>query len=228
MAHGPTHAVCSFRPDPVTVDYSVLDNGAGGVATTGTDYEATSGTVTFAPGETTQTVSVTVLGDTTDELPLYLGEWILVPFSNVTGAELDVSFWGLGIGIIADDDPTPTITPGGAGVVEGDSGDVTVQVPVTLSNPSSQTITVDFTTLDTGAVGIATTGVDYVATSGTVTFAPGETTKTVSITVHGDLIGEVPLLWGEWILVAFSNPSDTAVLDTSFWGLGIGVVVDDD
>ena len=177
---------------------------------------------------TTKNVAITVHGDTLKEPPLLYGEWILVHFTNPSGATIDPSFWGLGIGVIIDDDPTPTIIPGGVGVVEGNAGDVTVQVPVRLSNPSAQPITVDFHTLDTGAAGIATAGVDYVAASGTVTFAPGETTKTVSITVHGDAVHEPPLLWGEWILVAFTHPSANATLDTSFFGVGVGVILDDD
>ena len=122
----------------------------------------------------------------------------------------------------------PTIHPGAASVTEGNSGTVTLSVPVSLSNPSAQPVTVDWTTLDTGAAGVATAGVDYVAASGTVTFAPGETTKTVTITVYGDTIDEPPLYLGEWVLVAFSNPSANATLDTSFYGLGIGIIGDDD
>jgi len=36
------------------------------------------------------------------------------------------------------------------------------------------------------------------------------------------------LLWGEWILVGFSNPSSNASVDPSFYGIGIGVIRDDD
>lgn len=75
-------------------------------------------------------------------------------------------------------------------MTEGNSGTVVVNVPVTLSAPAASTVTVQHTTLDTGAAGIATAGVDYVPTSGTVTFAPGETTKSVPVTVNGDLIDE--------------------------------------
>jgi len=214
---------------PVTVDWQTLDTGAAGIATAGTDYLAASGTATFAPGETTTSVTITVKGDTIDEPPLYLGEWILVAFSNASAnATLDTSFFGLGIGIVIDDDPPPTILPGSAGVTEGDAGTVTLQVPVRLSNPSAEVVTVDWQTLDTGAAGIATADVDYVAASGTATFAPGQTTAFVTITVNGDTVDDPPLYLGEWILVAFSNPSANATLDTSFFGLGIGVIVDDD
>jgi hypothetical protein len=215
--------------EPVTVDWETLDTGAAGIATAGVDYEAASGTVTFAPGETAKTVAVTVYGDTVDEPPLYLGEWVLVRFFDPSpNATLDLSFFGLGLGIVVDDDPPPTVHPGNAGVTEGDAGSVVVQVPVSLSNPSAEPVTVDWSTLDTGGSGVATAGVDYEAASGTVTFAPGETSKVVSITVYGDTADELPLYLGEWILVAFSNPSANATLDTSFFGLGIGIILDDD
>jgi hypothetical protein len=215
--------------DPVTLTYQTLDTGSTGIASSTSDYEATSGTVTFAPGETLQHATVTVNGDTTREPPALYGEWILVAFSDPSGATLDTSFFGVGIGIVIDDDPVPTIKPGAGSVVEGNSGDVVVHVPVTLSNPSAQTITVDYTTFDSAQTGVASSSSDYVAQAGTVTFAPGETTKTVSITVHGDTVEEPPLLYGEWILVAFSNPSATATLDVStFFGVGIGIIADDD
>lgn len=50
----------------------------------------------------------------------------------------------------------------------------------------------------------------------------------MSITVLGDTIDEPPALDGEWIQVAFSNPSAGAALDTSFYGIGIGIGIDDD
>lgn len=213
---------------PVTVDYQTIVPGGTGMATSPDDYEATSGSVTFAPGETTQHVTVTVDGDRTHEPPALYGEWIVVAFSNPSGATLDTSFFGVGIGIVIDDDPIPTIKPGVGTVVEGDSGDVVLQVPVTLTNPSAETVTVDYATLDSGQVGVASSTSDHDAVAGTVTFAPGETTKTVSITVHGDTIDEPPALYGEWILLAFSHPSATAQLEQSFFGLGIGIIIDDD
>ena len=66
------------------------------------------------------------------------------------------------------------------------------------------------------------------ATSGSVTFAPGETEKFVTVEVFGDTIGEPPLLYGEWAVLSFSNPSANAVLDTTFFGFGVVIIVDDD
>jgi hypothetical protein len=56
---------------------------------------------------------------------------------------------------------------------------------VTLSNPSWQTINVDFATAD----GSAVAGTDYDAASGTLTFLPGQTTQTITVTVHPDAGG---------------------------------------
>ena len=122
----------------------------------------------------------------------------------------------------------PLIKPGAGGVGEGNSGTVTVNVGVTLSSAQTVPVTVHYATLDTGNAGIATAGVDYVPTSGTVTFAPGATSVMVPITVYGDTIKEPPAYGGEWILVVFSNPTGGAVVDTSFYGLGIGIIIDDD
>ena len=212
----------------VTVHYATIDTGGAGIATPGTDYVATSGTLSFAPGETSKSVPITVDGDLIDEPPALYGEWALLAFSSPVGATVDTSFFGLGVGIIFDDDQTPVISPGVGGVTEGNAGSVTLTVPVTLSNPSAVPITVGYSTVDTGGAGIATSGVDYLATSGTLTFAPGETSKSVSITVYGDTLKEPPALYGEWILVSFSHASASGNLDNRFFGLGLGIILDDD
>ncbi|MDW3218062.1 MAG: Calx-beta domain-containing protein [Acidimicrobiales bacterium] len=213
---------------PVTVDFVTFGAGPG-IATPGVDYTATSGTVTFLPGSTSETVEITIFGDLVDEPPALFGEWIPVAFSNPSAnAAIDPSFFGVGIASIIDDDPPPTITPGYGSVLEGDAGSVFVDIPVTLSNPSAETITVDWTTFDNGGDGIATAGVDYAAASGTVTFVPGDTQEFVTIEVFGDLLDEPPALFGEWIVVSFSNASANASIDPTFFGLGIGSIIDDD
>ena len=213
---------------PVTVDWATVDTDAPGIATAGVDFVAGSGRVTFAPGQTSQTVPIRVWGDRVGEPPLLFGEWGLIAFSNPSAnATLDTTFYGLGVFVIVDNDP-PAIRPGSVGTLEGQSGSHVVDVPVTLSIPSATPVTVQWTTLDTGAAGVATAGVDYVAASGTVTFAPGQTSQTVPITVLGDTIREPPALYGEWGLLSFSNPSSNATLDVSFYGLGFFIIVDDD
>ena len=193
----------------VTASWTTLNYAAVAPA----DFVATSGTVTFAPGEITKTVSVTVNGDTLDEPD----ELMLVSFTNPTNATIG-GFLGLGFGAILDDDPPPTIVPGGASVTEGNTGTKVLQVPVSLSAPSGQTVTASWTTLNYAAVAPA----DFVAASGTVTFQPGQTTKTVSVTVNGDSLDEPD----ELMLVSFTNPTNATI--GGFLGLGFGAILDDD
>ena len=71
-------------------------------------------------------------------------------------------------------------------VTEGDSGTTDAIFTVTLAGATSLPVTVDFAT----AGGTATAGIDYVATSGTMTFAPGETSKSITVPVIGDMLLE--------------------------------------
>lgn len=88
------------------------------------------------------------------------------------------------VGTIQNDDSArlPSLVIGDASASEGNSGTNTFSFPVTLSASSAQTVTVNFAT----ANGTATAGSDYVAASGTVSFNPGQTSGTVSVTVNGD------------------------------------------
>jgi hypothetical protein len=80
----------------------------------------------------------------------------------------------------------PSLRIGDAQVTEGNSGTSYATFTVTLSNPYNEPVTVNFATLD----GSATAGSDYQARSGTLTFAAGETTKTVSVAIFGDTVIE--------------------------------------
>ncbi|MCU1265634.1 MAG: alkaline phosphatase [Acidobacteria bacterium] len=96
-------------------------------------------------------------------------------------------------------------------VTEGDgAGTVNMDFTVTLSpaNPT-QTVTVDFATGDFFSP-IATAGVDYVAQSGTLTFNPGDTTKTISIVVNKDCVSEP----SENLAVFLSNPINATLSNT--------------
>lgn len=99
---------------------------------------------------------------------------------------------------------------------EGNFGDVSVAAfTVSLSRPSAITVTVDFTTSD----GTALAASDYVAQSGTITFAPGDTTQTISIDITGDSAPE----FDETFSVILSNPSGAFLADT----IGQATIVDD-
>lgn len=126
--------------------------------------------------------------------------------------------------------PLPVVMPYGFIVTEGGAGaTTTMQLPVYLSTPSAETITVDYSTIDDRPAPEATSGVDFTPTTGTLTFGPGETVAYVPIEILGDDEIEVPLYGGEWGVVQFSAVSANATLDTdTFFGAGLFVIVDDD
>jgi hypothetical protein len=95
--------------------------------------------------------------------------------------------------------PTASISVGDASIVEGNSGTQFVSVPVVLTLPSSNTITVHYATGD----GSAHAGQDYTAESGTLTFAPGTTQQNILIPIIGDTMVEPD----EAFTVTLSNPS---------------------
>jgi hypothetical protein len=99
---------------------------------------------------------------------------------------------------------------------EANSGTTTFTFTVRLSIPSPQTVSVTFATADS----TARAGSDYVATTGTLTFAPGETAKGIKVVVIGDQLFEAD----EAFLVVLSTPVNAIVVD----GTGVGTIVNDD
>jgi uncharacterized delta-60 repeat protein len=88
---------------------------------------------------------------------------------------------------------------------EGGSGTKNFSLTVTLSEASNLTVEVDFSTAD----GTATAGSDYQSSAGKLTFAPGETQKTVMVLVQGDTLDEP----NETFFVNLSNPVNAAIGD---------------
>lgn len=119
--------------------------------------------------------------------------------------------------------PVPVAVPGTASVVEGDDGLVSLAIPVTLSRPSSSTVTVGWLTgVVPGLAGQATPPGDYRPVHGTVTFAPGQTVRHAVVRVRGDVVAEAD----ELVVVAFGGATGASV--GGAWGLGFGTIVDDD
>jgi hypothetical protein len=211
--------------DPVTVQWETVDTLAQPKA--GVDYQSSSGTVTFAPGQTTATASFTVYGDTIDENTLWGAEWGALRFHTPTNATVGAGLGAVGFALIVDDDPPPTIVASTVAVTEGDVGDTTALVKVQLSAPSGQTVTVHWATLDSAAQPRA--GVDYAPGSGTLTFAPGETSKTVPFVVHGDTVDEPGQLYGaEWGGIQLSNLTNAGFGTGPLAERGIALILDDD
>jgi hypothetical protein len=189
----------------VTVNYATAD----GTATEGVDYAAATGQLTFLPGVTTQTVTVTVYGDTLEESD----ETFTVSLSGASNAAISR---GTGTATILDDEVQLNI--GDAVVVEGNAGTVDAVFTVTLSRALSRPVSVQYATAD----GTATTSDnDYVGIPlTTLTFLPGVTSRTLTVTVNGDTKGEP----NERFTVVLSNPVGASIGD----GSGLGTITNDD
>jgi hypothetical protein len=97
-------------------------------------------------------------------------------------------------------------------------------VPVAISHPSTQTVTAQWKTqfVPGAPSNQADPATDYVPASGTVTFAPGQTAKTVTVKIKGDTLVEP----NEFIILEFSNPTNANM--GGIWGLGVGIIINDD
>ena len=203
---GFTVALSGPSSQTITVNYATAD----GTATAGSDYVSAAGTVTFTPGQTSQPVSITVNGETA----LEPNESFNVNLSAQTNAAIADN---QGIGTITNDDAQPSISINDVSVSEGDAGTSSAGFTVSLSNASSQTITVNYATAD----GTATAGNDYVATTGTLTFTPGQTSRPLNVTVNGDLLNDAAA-------VTFNVDLSAATNATIADNQGVGTILDDD
>lgn len=172
-----TVSLSAASASTITVDYATADGSAEDENGEG-DYDSATGTLTFNPAETTKTIYVTVNADTDAEAD----ETFRVLLSDADNASIsDAS----GLGTIEDDD-TPSLSVDDVSIVEGDSGVANMTFTVTLNAASAQTVSVNYRTVN----GTAIAGDDYLAKSGTLTFAPAETTKTFTVAVPGDTLVE--------------------------------------
>jgi probable HAF family extracellular repeat protein len=190
---------------PVTVNYSTVS----GTATAVKDYLAKSGTLSIPAGQTTGTITVQIIGDRLAES----NETFFVNLSSPTSATIAD---GQGVGVIVDDEPRISISD--ASKTEGKKGQTTLfSFTVTLSAAYDRAVTMSFRTVN----GTAKAGEDYIAKTGTLTFKPGETTKTITITVKGDSTKEA----NETFYLDLFGLSGNALF-TKF--LGVGAILNDD
>jgi Calx-beta domain-containing protein len=179
-----------------------------GTATAGSDYVATSGASSFAPGEVEKPVVVLVNGDTVDEMQ----ETLFLDISNVQNATVSSN---RGTGFINDDDG-PTISINDVTVTEGNSGTKAATFTLSLSGPSVETIAIRAIT----APGTATAASDYNSIDSVVIFNPGTVTRTVDVPI----VGDTNLEPNETFSINLSDPFGTTIAD----GKGVGTILDDD
>lgn len=189
----------SIAASPVSVDVATAD----GTATAPSDYTATAVSLTFAPGETTKTVSIPIVGDDTDE-----GDELLhVRLTNAVGALTENGT------VTLTNDDTVGITVDDATVAEAGG---TATVTVRLTAQAATTVTVGYATGD----GDATAPADYTATSGSLSFPPGTTVRTFTVPVVSDTRDEPD----ERFRIGLAGASGASLVDSTADVL----VVDDD
>ena len=171
-----TVSVSPASAKDIYVDYVTLD----GTAKDGKDYTAKANTLIIPAKSDSKEISVDVAGDTIYEDD----ETFSLSLSNPEGADIDSSK-GTAVCTINDDDPAPSLTfvTSKVEVQEGDSETVQQELEVKLAAACEKTVSVNYVTED-GTATIADN--DYTPLSDKLEFAPGETTKKITISVIGD------------------------------------------
>jgi hypothetical protein len=188
----------------VTVDYRTVN----GTATAGRDFNAVSGKLTFAKGETSKTIQIPVIGDRVPEVD----KTFSVKFSDAKHAKIANR---TGVVTILDDEPRISISD--VSTKEGNSNTTPFTFTVSLSAAYDQPVTVNYVT----ANGSASAGIDYTAASGQLVFAPGQTSQTFAVAVNGNRLPGPDKTFS----VCLSTQNNYAVISK---GVGIGTIIDDE
>jgi hypothetical protein len=198
------------RPSGQVVSVDVGSAVSGGSASAGVDYQfMPRTTISFAPGQTQRIISIAVVGDTSDED----NESFFVNLSNVRDATVSDN---QGVGLITDDDRPPALSISDTSTIEGNSGTKILTFTVSLLSASGKNVSVQFATAD----GIARASSDYRVHSGSLNFAPGQTSKVISLIVNGDTQVE----GDETLYVLLSNPINAVIAR----GRAQGTILNDD
>ena len=163
---------------------------------------------------TEQTVTVTGVDDSIDNNP----DRTATISHSASGGDYGLVSKDLTV-TVTDNESSASLSVADANVTEGDSGEADLQFTVTLSTAAGHTVTVDWaTSKETGDT--ATPGTDYTAGNGTLSFAAGDTSKTVTVKVTGDQLDESD----ETLTLTLSNASSASITDAT----ATGTINDDD
>ena len=181
----------------VTADYATADV----TAIADEDYRASAGTLTFLDGETSRVLSVAILDDSAYETD----EELSLTLSQATGGA-NLGYPNTAVVTILDDDPAPQpgslqFSAASYSAAENDGG---LTVTVMRSGGSDGDVTVNYATV----AGTAAADEDYTTTSGTLSFADGQTTATFAVPVLDDAVYE----GNEGFELALGNPGGGAGL----------------
>jgi hypothetical protein len=198
------------------VNWASVPGEGAGVATEGTDYPASLGSLVFTAGESEQTITVPTTEDGRDESDETFTVNVVQPEQPGTGGYTYTIADASGTGTIADDDAAPSLAINDVSVdPEGHEGTKEATFTVTMTGTSDKTVTVHWATNDNSA-----TSADYTSGSGDLSFAPDETTKQVVVTTKTDTLDEAD----ETFKVNLSSAVNGTISD----GQGVGTIKDDD
>jgi hypothetical protein len=198
----------------VSVDYAVTSN----TATAGSDFEAISGTLTFASKETSKTFTVKIMNDSSTEGT----ETATITLSKPTNSGIIGSPSTASISI-SDDETSSSASSAGATASVSSNANGIISIAATtygvLENVGTLTVTINRASGTTGTVGVnyatsngtGTAGNDYVASNGTLSFAAGETSKTFTVTINDDTNVDGAKTFN----ITLSNPTGNATLATT-------------
>ena len=175
----------------VGLQYQTSDSTAVTGYSSGNDFAGVSATLVFAAGETLKTIRIPLVNDTAAEAIKAFKVSLYSPTNAVLGNSV-------ALGTIVDNDATagaPVVRVNDAIVDESDGR---AYITVTLDKPSASTVTLNYSTADASAIA----GTDYQAVvSQVLSFAPGETAKTIAINLIDDTAAEL----AEAFAILFSN-----------------------
>jgi len=177
----------------VSVHYATTISGT---ATAGSDYTASSGTLTFTPGLVSQTFTVPITDDISFESNETVNLALSLPVSATLGAPSTATL------TIVDNDSPPTVqfNPASFSVNESNSSAI---IQVSLSVAAGVTVTVDYATSN----GTALAGSDYLTATGTLTFTIGQVSRTFNVPIVNDALDEAD----ETVNLALSSPQNATL-----------------
>ena len=205
----------------VTVSYATADDTAEASDELVTrDYTSASGSLTFAAGDRTKTITVEIEDDTVDEAET---EQFKLTLSNEVNATLSGGQATLQkLGKIEDDDGAPVLSLEDVTVRE----DADAEFVVSLGAKSEREVTVSYaTTDDTAEASDELVTRDYTSASGSLTFAAGDMTKTITVEIEDDTVDEAET---EQFKLTLSNEVNATLSGGQATLQKLGKIEDDD
>ena len=193
----------------ISVDYATVS----GTALATYDFAPSSDTLTFCPGQTQKYITIPINDDTIDEPT----EYFTVELSNPTNVTI---FDGIGQGTILDDEDPPYLTFSGGEFVTSE-GHEYLRFWVDLAEASGHTVTVKYKTVDD----TAKKDKGYKEKTGTLTFAPGETSEYIDVEMIDDFVGDE---WDERFYLELHDPTNAQLDPETYTTTAVGRIIDND